>query len=92
LPDTEILVKMERQLEQVMVSVSNETQEHNTRKLKALVNPEESYVSSLGENQQGIGLGLQLCREYIKQNGGEMHFDIGDGQITISFRLPTFVE
>ncbi|RZM20578.1 MAG: HAMP domain-containing histidine kinase [Pedobacter sp.] len=83
-----IRLTMERQAERVQVSVNNEAQDNNAEKLAALLNPEVFSSSPGTNNEQGIGLGLHLCREYINQNGGEMSVIVGDLQITISFSLP----
>jgi signal transduction histidine kinase len=46
---------------------------------------EPSYGTA---NERGVGLGLQLCREYIKSNGSELKSSIEGNQIFFSFNLP----
>jgi signal transduction histidine kinase len=84
----EIHLVLERLGAEVHVKVSNETQEDRRNTLESLLQA-EGYLSTPGtNNEQGIGLGLQLCREYIKLNGGEMQVVVGEGQVSISFSLP----
>lgn len=40
------------------------------------------------ENEKGVGLGLHLCREYIRSNGGELAINLQGGLIVFSFNLP----
>jgi PAS domain S-box-containing protein len=53
---------------------------------------QEAYpVSSLGTaGERGVGLGLTLCREFVRLNGGEIWFDSAVEQgSTFYFSLPT---
>ncbi|MHA4894116.1 sensor histidine kinase [Pedobacter sp. PWIIR3] len=38
--------------------------------------------------EKGVGLGLHLCREYIKENGGELKVDINGNVVSFCFGLP----
>jgi signal transduction histidine kinase len=40
------------------------------------------------ENERGVGLGLHLCREYIKSNGGDLKIKTDGDMISFSFTLP----
>ncbi|PTS99431.1 histidine kinase [Pedobacter sp. HMWF019] len=40
------------------------------------------------ENERGVGLGLHLCREYIKSNGGDLKINTERDIISFSFTLP----
>jgi len=40
------------------------------------------------KNEQGVGLGLLLCKEYIKNNGGKFQADLNGNRIRFSFVLP----
>jgi len=35
-----------------------------------------------------VGLGLHLCRKYIKSNGGDLKIKTGGDMISFSFTLP----
>lgn len=52
---------------------------------------EDFPVSSIGTaGERGVGLGLTLCREFVRLNGGEMWFDSAIAQgSTFYFSLPT---
>jgi len=53
---------------------------------------EQSFYTTYGtENEKGSGIGLVLCKEFIKINGGslEVHSVVGKGS-TFSFTLPSF--
>lgn len=39
-------------------------------------------------NEQGVGLGLLLCKEYIRNNGGVLHSELSGNRIRFSFLLP----
>ena len=39
-------------------------------------------------NHGGTGLGLQLCREYINSNGGELDISCREGSVYFCFELP----
>ncbi|TKC06695.1 GHKL domain-containing protein [Pedobacter polaris] len=84
-----INIMMKQQAGEVQVSVGNVTQEDITNKLEAL-DSQEFFSTPGTNNEQGIGLGLHLCREYIHLNGGDMRVVVKDHQITISFSLPAF--
>ncbi|TKC02816.1 sensor histidine kinase [Pedobacter frigoris] len=40
------------------------------------------------ENEKGVGLGLHLCQEYIRSNGGELTIKLEGKLISFSFILP----
>jgi len=39
-------------------------------------------------NNGGTGLGLQLCREYVSNNGSELEISCGEGKVYFCFELP----
>ncbi|MEW6060377.1 MAG: tetratricopeptide repeat-containing sensor histidine kinase [Bacteroidota bacterium] len=47
-------------------------------------------ISTTGtDNEQGAGLGLILCKEFIEKNGGTLHIDSEPGKgTTVTFSLP----
>jgi signal transduction histidine kinase len=85
---SEIHLVLEEQGQVVHAQVSNETQDHSRNTLKSLLQVEEFLSTPGTNNEQGIGLGLQLCREYIKLNGGEMHVAMEGNRVLICFSLP----
>lgn len=50
----------------------------------------ETHFSTFGtNNEEGAGLGLLLCVDFVVKNGGELWFDSVEGQgSTFSFKLP----
>jgi signal transduction histidine kinase len=53
--------------------------------------PGNEYESTLGtDNERGLGLGLQLCRDFIYANKGTFSIESAPGRgTTVSFTLPT---
>jgi signal transduction histidine kinase len=82
-----ISIGLHQQADEVQISVSNAgTESSNPGKV---LNDTQEFLTTLGtNNEQGIGLGLHLCREYIQLNGGKMIIVAEHGQVTVSFSLP----
>jgi signal transduction histidine kinase len=78
---------IKQQAKQVHISVCNAVAENNSE-VKLLQDTEEFLSTPGTANEQGIGLGLHLCREYIRLNGGNMQVVVKDNQVTVSFSLP----
>jgi signal transduction histidine kinase len=74
----------------IIVSVSDTGSGIPTDQAESLL--QEAYpISSLGTaGERGVGLGLTLCREFVRLNGGEIWFDsvLTQGS-TFYFSLPT---
>jgi signal transduction histidine kinase len=83
-----IRIIMKQKVNEVQISVSNAALESSATKLETLLDPEEFFSTPGTNNEQGIGLGLHLCREYIQLNGGDMKVVVRDHQVIISFSLP----
>jgi PAS domain S-box-containing protein len=74
----------------IIVSVSDTGSGIPTEQAESLL--QEAYpVSSLGTaGERGVGLGLTLCREFVRLNGGEIWFDSAPSQgSTFYFSIPT---
>ena len=57
-------------------------------KLEALRNA-ASFTSEGTRKEQGSGLGLQLCRNFVQMNGGKMWIDSGQGKgLSFYFSIP----
>lgn len=48
---------------------------------------EPSYGTS---NERGVGLGLQLCRDFVEKNNGLLKASKEEGRIVLRFNLPKF--
>lgn len=83
-----IRINLEEQIGEVYISVCNAVHENSILKLEQVMNSEEVLSTQGTNNEQGIGLGLHLCREYIQLNGGEMKVTVKDQEVVISFTLP----
>lgn len=63
--------------------ISNENQ-------KRLFKSESHFTSFGTDNEEGSGLGLLLCNEFVKRNGGTLSFISQEGVgSTFSFDIPT---
>ncbi|MEX2103832.1 MAG: HAMP domain-containing sensor histidine kinase, partial [Bacilli bacterium] len=74
----------------IIVSVSDTGSGMPAEQAESLL--QEAYpVSSLGTaGERGVGLGLTLCREFVRLNGGEIWFDSAPSQgSTFYFSIPT---
>lgn len=89
-PNSTIEIAMKQQVGKVKISVSNAVLEDSNGKLQTLLHAEQFFSTPGTSNEQGIGLGLHLCREYIQLNKGSMEVLIKDQQVTISFSLPAY--
>ncbi len=60
-------------------------------KQKGLFNIEENYSTKGTEKEQGSGLGLVICKEFVEKHGGEIWCKSEEGVgSTFSFSLPVF--
>lgn len=48
-----------------------------------------SYGTS---NERGVGLGLQLCRDFVEKNNGQLKASKEEGCVVLRFNLPKFKE
>ena len=54
-----------------------------------LMNPEIAYTTYGTKNEEGSGLGLLLCKDFITRNGGKIWFTSTEGAgSTFSIALP----
>ncbi|WP_316812318.1 sensor histidine kinase [Pedobacter heparinus] len=82
-----IRIKLEEDEKVVLVSVRNPVVDPERVNMENLQEP-GSFVSTPGtDNEQGIGLGLYLCREYIAANGSELKVFLDNDELVFSFSL-----
>ncbi|WP_256759249.1 histidine kinase N-terminal 7TM domain-containing protein [Cohnella sp. WQ 127256] len=85
-----IRLKAERISDKMIVSVSDTGEGISADQANSLL--QEAYpVSSAGTaGERGVGLGLTLCREFVRLNGGDIWFDSVPSQgSTFYFSIPT---
>jgi len=70
------------------ICVSNTVSSTNELNIESMTNPDAFEATSGTGHEKGIGLGLHLCREYIKSNGSELQVKISGREVSFCFELP----
>jgi len=89
-PASEVNVNITEEEGQILVSVMDSgegiSQENQDKLFKA-----DSHFTSFGtDNEEGSGLGLLLCKEFVTRNGGKIWFESKEGEgSTFYFNIPT---
>ncbi|MCY1517144.1 Adaptive-response sensory-kinase SasA [compost metagenome] len=72
----------------VLFSIENEVPHSNEIMIDNL-RGEKMATSTFGtQNERGVGLGLLLCHEYVRNNGSVLHPELNGNRIKFSFQLP----
>lgn len=84
----EVKISLEDETGFVKVNISNTVSDQNN--INNLNTKErQGFKATYGtDNERGIGLGLHLCREYIRSNGGELNITTDEKIVSFSFTLP----
>jgi signal transduction histidine kinase len=84
-----IRLRAEHRADKLIVSVSDSGDGIPPHQASSLL--QEGYpVSSTGTaGERGVGLGLTLCREFVRLNGGDIWFDSSAQGSTFYFSVPT---
>lgn len=87
--NSEILVKMEEVNGMAVVSVQDHGCGISEEGQKKLLHA-DTYFSTFGtNNEEGSGLGLLLCKDFVVKNGGKLWFTSKEGEGSIfSFSIP----
>lgn len=72
----------------IEIRISNPISEENKLNLEKLKNPGTLETSDGTDQERGMGLGLDLCREYIQINGGNLEITFTDKLVSFCFQLP----
>jgi signal transduction histidine kinase len=70
------------------ISVSNSVSSSHELNIESMTNSDAFEATYGTSHEKGIGLGLHLCREYIKSNGSELRVKISGREVSFSFELP----
>ncbi len=86
--EVEVVIKEED--DKVVVDVIDQGAGINKEKQKLLFKADTHFTSFGTGNEEGSGLGLLLCNEFVKRNGGELWFTSEEGKGSVfSFYIPT---
>lgn len=72
----------------IKICVNNTISKTNALNIESITNPEAFETTYGTGHEKGIGLGLHLCREYIKGNGSELKVTLSGRLVSFCFKLP----
>lgn len=72
----------------VEICVSNTISNSNELNIQNITDPDAFEATYGTGHEKGIGLGLHLCREYLKGNGSELKVKITGRLVSFCFQLP----
>lgn len=88
-PGGEIIVSVEENDTHAVVHVKDFGQGIKTEDQPKLLNPATHFTTFGTNKEEGSGLGLLLCKDFVQKNGGEFWFESAEGQgSTFSFSVP----
>ena len=92
-PGGTIVISTEQKQNLLIVSVADNGVGIRKEALEKLFRIEESYSTAGTQNEEGTGLGLLLCKEYVEKHGGKIRAEseLNKGS-KFSFTLPQFVQ
>lgn len=86
---SEVLVKMESVEGVAVVSVQDHGCGINEEGQKKLLHTDTHFSTFGTNNEEGSGLGLLLCQDFVTKNGGKLWFTSREGEgSTFSFSIP----
>lgn len=87
--NSEVLVKMEEVDGMAVVSVQDYGCGISEEGQKKLLHTDTHFSTSGTNNEEGSGLGLLLCKDFVVKNGGKLWFTSKEGEGSIfSFSIP----
>lgn len=88
--NSEIDVGIEEQEERVLIYVRDHGTGISEDNQEKLFKPDSHFTSFGTDNEEGSGLGLLLCNEFVIRNGGTLKFTSKEGSgSTFTFDIPT---
>ena len=84
-----VKIAAEKQKDQLNVQISDTGIGIQPQNLNKLFKLEDNFTTNGTEGERGTGLGLILCKEFVKKHGGEIGVDSKPGEgTTIWFTIP----
>lgn len=88
--ESEVDVYVTEEEGRVVIDVKDNGSGINKDKQKLLFKPDTHFTSFGTGSEEGSGLGLLLCNEFVKRNGGTLWFTSEEGKGSVfSFDIPT---
>lgn len=88
--NSEIDVGIEEQEERILIYVRDHGTGISEDNQEKLFKPDSHFTSFGTDNEEGSGLGLLLCNEFVIRNGGTLKFTSKEGSgSTFTFDIPT---
>jgi signal transduction histidine kinase len=90
-PEGKIIISVEQKQSEFLVSVSDTGVGITKANIEKLFRINENYSTTGTQNEQGTGLGLILCKEFLVKHGGKIWVDSEvDKGSTFYFTIPSF--
>lgn len=91
--NSEIDVGIEEQEDRVLIYVRDHGTGISEDNQEKLFKPDSHFTSFGTDNEEGSGLGLLLCNEFVMRNGGTLRFTSKEGAgSTFTFDIPTIAK
>lgn len=91
--NSEIDVGIEEQEDRVLIYVRDHGTGISEDNQEKLFKPDSHFTSFGTDNEEGSGLGLLLCNEFVMRNGGTLRFSSKEGAgSTFTFDIPTIAK
>jgi len=74
--------------EKAVFEIENEIDDANEINLENLSGTQIAAAAYGTKNERGVGLGLLLCNEYVRNNGDSIKVELKENRIKFSFALP----
>lgn len=88
-PAGRIWFNLQSTTEGVSFSVENEVEDNLDIDMDKMNGDKMANATRGTGNEMGVGLGLVLCKEYVKNNGGTFHIDRKENSIRFSVVFPS---
>ncbi|MCF3107741.1 sensor histidine kinase [Niabella sp. CC-SYL272] len=87
-PQNSICIILSDKISHIQFSIENKTPPGTNSQTNQPVN-DRPFTSNYGTaNEKGVGLGLALCKDYLKKNGSSLNITYFEASVLFSFELP----